>query len=156
MTDRQQLREILRPVGEVIVPAREQRKLAAMSSAFGDDGRIRSDALARTLPAYTFTWYLSGSLSAGTNVAEEYDLPSMIRLVTLRARAKTAPSGTCTIRLTANGTEVETVAISAGESRGVSPLNMIADAGTVLRIDIVTTGSAADVTVLAGYAPVSI
>lgn len=156
MTDRQELRDILRPVGEAIVPAREQRKLAAIGSAFGEDGVIRSDALARALPAYVLPWYLAGTAATGTNVGEEYDLPSMVRLTGIRVRTKTAPTtNEYTVRLTANGAEVETASVGIGETSGRSVINYIADAGTVLRLDVVSAGAAANVTVLVAYAPVS-
>lgn len=156
MTDRQELRDILRPVGEAILPSREQRKLAAVSSAFADDGLIRPDALARALPAYVLRWYLSGTASTGTNVAEEYDLPSQVRLTGIRIRVKTAPTtNEYTVRLTANGAEVEIASVEIGQTSGRSLLNYIADPGTVLRLDVVSGGAAANATILVAYAPAS-
>lgn len=156
MTDRQELRDILRPVGEAIVPAREQRKLAAIGSAFGEDGLIRTDALARALPAYVLPWYIAGTAATGTNVAEEYDLPSQVRVTGIRIRVKTAPTtNEYTVRLTANGAEVDTASVEIGQTSGRSTLNYIADAGTVLRIDVLSAGAAADATILVAYAPSS-
>lgn len=153
MSDRVGLKEKWAPVGKALINAREQRKLANMSSSFHGDGRIREDALAASLPAYIFSWYLSGTPSTGTNVAEEYDLSSRVKVGTLRARVKTAPTtNEFTVRLTANGAEVETVSIGIGQTSARSPINTTFDAGTVLRIDVLTVGGAANATVSVGYA----
>ena len=156
MTDRQELRDILRPVGEAIVPAREQRKLAAMSSAFDDSGRMIPEALARTLPPFVLSWYLTGTAATGTNVAEEYDLPSMVKLTGIRIRVKTAPTtNEYTVRLTANGAEVETASVRIDQTSGRSAFSFIIDPGTVLRLDVVSGGAAANATILVAYAPAS-
>jgi hypothetical protein len=158
MSDRQTLLDIWGPLGEVIVPGREQRKLAAMSSGFGDDGIPLPEVLGQALPAYVFPWYLPGVIATGTNVGAEYELPSMIRIISIRVRVKTAPTSSPFLaRLTADGAGVETVSVSVGAASGRSTgLKYIANAGVVLALDVLDDGGAQNVTIVVSYGPASI
>jgi len=156
MSDRLDLKEIWEPVGEAAFPGDRQRKQAAISSSFDESGRMIPEALARTLPPFVLSWYLTGTAATGTNVAEEYDLPSMVKLTGIRIRVKTAPTtNEYTVRLTANGAEVETASVRIGQTSGRSAFSFIIDPGTVLRLDVVSGGAAANATILVAYAPAS-
>ena len=155
MTDNQRLTEAMRPVARAILPATEQRKQASVHAAFKDSGDVKPEALERSLPPFMLVWWLPGAVSAGSNVSAEIPLSGNIRLTDIAIRAKTAPSGSeCTARLTANGTEVENVWLPPGVTAGrsqISGVKALRSAGEVLRIDVVTAGSAANVTVVATY-----
>lgn len=155
MTDNQRLTEAMRPVARAILPAAEQRKQASVHAAFKDSGDVKPEALERSLPPLMHTWWLSGAVSAGSNVNAEIPLSGSIRITDLAIRAKTAPSGgELTVRLTANGAEVSTVSIQPGQTSGHSPIsgaNAIRPAGDVLRIDVVSANGAANVTVADTY-----
>lgn len=154
MSDDQRMRDVLRPIARELLPSRQMRRQAAVFSAFDDAGNVNAEALRRALPPSWMQWYISGSLSAGTNVAAEIELPAPCRLTTLVVRVKTPPSGTCTVRLTVNGTEIVnvTVPISGTRGRAAVPSDVAErSAGEVLRIDVVSAGSAANATVLVAY-----
>lgn len=157
MSDRQVLLDLWEPLGNAVVPGPEQRKLAAVSSAFGDDGIPIPEVLAQALPAYVFPWHLPGAISTGTNVGAEYELPSMVRISSIRIRVKTAPTtDPLQVRLTADGAEVETASVSIGETSGRSTgLKHVANAGVVLRLDVLSDGDAEDATVIVSYGPAS-
>lgn len=149
-----ELRHAMRALARDIVPAETERKNAAIRAAFNPTGGIKSSAVRNALPPLWIAWYLSGTLSAATNVAEEIELPAPAKLTNLVVRVKTAPSGTCNLRLTVNGVTVATVNIPIGQNRGRAaiPADLAQrDAGDVLRIDVVNAGSAANATVLAAY-----
>lgn len=152
----QKLRDTLRPAVEAMFPARQQRKLAVMSSAFGVDGGINPDALASALPGWIIPWYLPGTVTIGTNVGAEIELPSTVRITGIRLRQKGAPTANeTTVRLTGDGAEIATASISIGQPSGRSAgLSAIVNAGVVLRVDVVTA-SGSDLTAVVSYAPVA-
>lgn len=148
------LQERARVLARGILPADQERRNAAIRSAFDATGQIKASALRHSLPPLWVQWYLSGSLSAATNASAEIELPVPAKLTNFVVRVKTAPSGTCNIRLTANGTTVATANIPTGQTRGRAaiPADQVErSAGDVLRIDVVNAGSAADLTALAAY-----
>lgn len=130
------------------------RRQASVFSAFDDAGNVNPEALRRALPPSWMQWYLAGALGAGTNVAAEIELPAPCRLTTIVVRVKTAPVGTCTLRLTVNGTEIVLVTVPIGGNRGRAAIPAeVAErsAGDVVRVDVVSGGSAANATVLVAY-----
>lgn len=148
------LRQSLRPLARDILPPEIEQRNATVRSAFDRTGGILPSALKYALPPLQFVWYLSGSLSAANNVSAEIELPGPLRLVNLVGRVKTAPSGTCNLRLTANGGTVATVNIPIGQNRGRAaiPSNLaVRDAGDILRVDVVNAGSAVNATLIAAY-----
>lgn len=154
MSDDQRMRDVLRPIARELLPSRQMRRQASVFSSFDDAGNVTPEAMRRGLPPHWVQWYLPGSLSAGTNKGEEIELPAPCRLVAMTVRVKSTPSGTCTLRLTANGGMVveATVPISADRVRVSIPADVAArSAGEVLRIDVVSAGSAANATVLVAY-----
>lgn len=148
------LRESLRPLARDILPPDLERRQAAIRNAFDPSGGIRPSALRYALPPSWVQWYLAGSLTTGTNKDAEIELPGPARLTAMVVRVKTAPSGTCKLRLTANGgTVIEvTVPIAAQRASAAIPTGVgIRSAGDVLRIDVVNAGSAQHATVLVAY-----
>lgn len=149
-----ELLEKLRPLARDLLPPDQERRNAAIRNAFDPTGQIKRSALRLSLPPLWAQWYLSGSLSAASNVGAEIELPAPCRLTNLVARVKTAPSGTCNLRLTINGSTIATVNIPIGQTRGRAaiPADLaVRAAGDVLRVDVVNAGSAANATVLAAY-----
>jgi hypothetical protein len=149
-----ELRDSLRPLGRDILEPDIERRQAAIRSAFDPTGQLKASALRLSLPPLLFSWFIDGTLSAGTNVADEIELPGPVRLTNLVVRVKSAPSGTCNLRLTANGTTIATANIPIGQTRGrvAIPADLaVRAAGEVLRVDVVNAGSAANASVIAAY-----
>lgn len=153
--DDSEFRDSLRPLARTIVDPDERRAQANVHAAFGGDGTLKRSALRPSLPPLMLTWYLPGAVTAGANVEREIPLAGDLRVTHLAMRAKTSPTTAPLIaRLTANGTEVQQVAIQPGQASGVS--SVYADtgrrvAGDVLQVDITSAGGAADVTITATY-----
>jgi hypothetical protein len=132
----------------------ERQQEASVFAAFDNTGALKRGALKRSLPPYILTWYLPGAVVAGSNVGAEIPLSGDIRVTHVAARAKGAPTSQCTVRLTANGSTVESATIQNGQTSGRSavPANVAhRSAGEVLRCDVVTAGGAQDVTMTVSY-----
>lgn len=154
MTHDMELQDRARVLARAILPADLELRNATIRSAFDGTGRLLASALKRSLPPLWASWYMAGSLSAGTNASAEIELPAPARLTNFVVRVKTAPTGTCNIRLTANGGTVATANIPIGQTRGRAaiPADLaVRDAGEILRIDVVNAGAAANLTALAAY-----
>ena len=155
MVDNQRLRDAARPFARAVRTDTERQREAAVFAAFDAAGGVKPEALKRSLPPYIIHWYLPGAVVAGSNVGAEIPLTGDIRVTHVAVRAKTAPAGgECTVRLTANGTEVERASLPAGQTAGRSAVHSAAahrTAGEVLRIDVLTDNGAADVTVTVSY-----
>lgn len=153
--DDQRLRDAARlHVARPLLRADVQRKQASVHAAFRESGDLKPEAIRRALPPLMLTWYLPGTVTAGANVGAEIPIAGAIRLTHLSVSAKTAPTtAACTVRLTANGTEVQTASMPPGQMAGVSAItgNAVQGAGTVLRLDVVTTGGAQNISVVASY-----
>lgn len=155
MVDNQSLRDALRPVARAVRTADERQKEAAVFAAFDAAGGVKAEALQRSLPPLMLTWWLPGSVVAGSNVGMEVTLERSIRLTSISLRAKTPPAGgACQVRLTANGGAVESAAIQSSSSFGRSVISSDAAhraAGETLRLDVIAVSGAADITVVVTY-----
>lgn len=148
----QALRRAWRRALEPVMQPDTIRRVGQMSAAFDTGGGVRPDALESALPGLPLTWWLPGTVTVGTNVGAEYELPSRVRIRDIRVRCKTAPVGNeLTVRLTGNGAEIESASVGIGANDGrTTGINRDVDAGTVLRLDI-PSAAGADVTVLVSY-----
>jgi hypothetical protein len=111
-------------------------------------------ALGPVLPLQTVAWWLPGASGGytGTNISTEIRIPQAVRVRRIDALAKTAPgSQPLILRLTASGASVGTVAVSVGQSSGVSVLDTQVAAGSVLRLEMIQTGGS-DISVSVAYA----
>ena len=153
--DNQRLRDAARPVARAVRTVDERQKEASVFAAFDAAGGVKPEALKRSLPPYILTWWLPGAVTAASNVGAEIPLTGDVRVTHIAVRAKTAPSSSeCKVRLTANGSEVESASLPPGQTAGRSSVHSAAahrSAGEVLRVDVVTAGDAEDVTVTVSY-----
>lgn len=158
MTDDLQLRlnDVTRTLARRIVRPRAQTRMGTIAASFDANGNILPDAVSSALGGLVLTWYVSGALTTGTNLEREIELPIQSRLLSIRLRAKTAPTSTeATMIVTANGAEIGRASIAKTINVGRSlAINALIDPGAVLRIDCESAGGAANVTVTACYLPV--
>lgn len=155
MVDNQRLRDAAREVARAVRTYEERQKDAAVFAAFDHAGGLKPEALRRSLPPYMLVWWLPGTVTAASNVGAEVPLSGDVRVTHLVVRAKTAPGGgECTVRLTANGSEVVRASLPPGATSGRSRVDadrQHRSAGETLRVDVVTANGAANVTVTVSY-----
>lgn len=141
-------------VARAVLPDSELRQQRAVRAAVSSDGSIVVGALVPVLPLQTVAWWLPGASSGytGTNISTELRLPQAVRVRRIDALAKVAPGSQALIlRLTASGASVGTVAVSVGQSSGVSVLDAQVAAGSVLRLEMLQTGGS-NISVSVAYA----
>lgn len=157
MGTHERLVAILTPALRSIRPDSEMAGVRALQVAIRPDGRIDPAAIADVLPWQPRDFWVSGTASVASNVAQMFRVRQHSRLVYLDARAKTAPSGgewQGVVGITGGGVG-ENVSIVAGETSGSSVANLSIPAGSLLQLDVVAANSAANVTVTAWLVPVA-
>lgn len=156
MSDRQRLRDIMRPSVEAVINPRTQRRVATISTAFDHTGNLKPEAFPAEF-VLTRDFSIIGTASTGAGGVTPKRMPQTGRVVRLYANAGTAPSGgEFTAQLYADGDHVASVSISNGQTSGVTPdVNETIPAGSTLTWNVTTANGAANVELSLVYRPVS-
>jgi len=109
---------------EAIKPADVRHAATTARIALDGNGNAVPTAVQPIIPLQSIGWFISGWVVVSSNAREELTLPQAATAVRLVAYCKIAPaSGPMTAELFSNGTYVESVSISVGETVGQSQLS---------------------------------
>lgn len=130
-------------------PPTELQHVRATRHAVDDDGGVAPEALRQALPWQPRDFSVSGAVSTGVDVAQQYRVRQPMKIVYLDAAVKTAPSGGALVMSVAG----ENISIAAGQTTGTSPANRAIPAGTLLALTVSNASGAADLTVTVWLVP---
>lgn len=137
------------PAVRSLRPDAEMAFERAVVSAIRPDGSINPLAVYNILPWYPRDFHVSGTASIASRVGPLLRVRQESRLVYIDAVVETAPSGGPWqgVVVVSGGSDLEAISISAGETTGTSPSNVLIPAGSLLQLNCLAANSAADATV---------
>lgn len=137
-----------------IRPDEDLRNRRALREIVSDDAGVKATALPAEALMTLLPFWTAGAITAGGSIAQQWALPTKVRIRLVRAVFKTAPSATQQISLMAAGAPRVTVAFTTGQLDRSQAASEDIDAGTLLEIKaLASTGSNLSVSVW--YEPIT-
>ena len=117
------------------------------------DSSIKGRAIPRSVLASALYFRIPGAIPAGSNVADQWEMPTTGRFRTVRAYLKTAPSGgNLNLTLLANGAAIATLVVKNGQTTGFQVANDVVPAGSLMTIQS-SAALGADASITARFDP---
>lgn len=119
-----------------------------------DDAGVKATAIPSDVLTGVLPFWISGSITAGSSIAQQWVMPTKARIRSVQVRLKTASGALQQISLMDDGSPVSVIALTSGATTGGDSPSVEVAAGSLMEIKAsASTGGNLSVTVI--YEPIS-
>lgn len=142
-------------LAKALIPDEHLSNMRSLRETLATDGAgVKAKAIPTDVLTALLPFSVSGSITAGPSIAQQWAMPTRVRIRLVRAIFKTAPASAQQISLMAAGSPIVVVALPSGTADKSAPASVDVDAGTLMEIKAsASTGSNLSVSVW--YEPIT-
>lgn len=134
---------------KLLVPDEHLHNMRALREIVSDDAGVKAKAIPSDVLTGVLLFWVSGSLTAGSSIAQQWVMPTKARIRSVQVRLKTATGAAQQISVMDDGAAVSVIALAGGAITGGDSPSVTVDAGSLMEIKAsASTGGNLSVTVI--------